>query len=293
MALDDIAPDVAEEELRGADDTAAVEQKTEVVEQKTEVKEETRQEETKEERVKYVPHEALHEARERAKEYRAKLEQMEREQKEYRASIEQKLAKLVNPPQAKPDFTQDPAGHLKAELDETREAVKPLAERVENFEKTQEQIRIQHEITTRTQALEAEFVKKNADYADAIAHLQKVAHANLEAMGVDDPVQRQALVVQQSMGLAAQALQKGKNPAEVAYQLAKNYGYQPKAKEAGEERKLETIKRGQEEASKSLGGGGGKQPVITLAELERMSEEDLDKLVENDAEWKKLTRQMQ
>jgi hypothetical protein len=300
MALDDIAPDVTDEELRGGDETPVVEQKTEVT--APEVKEEAKTEEVKAEaketkdegRVKLVPHEALHEARERAKEYRARLEQMEKDQAEYRKSIEAKLERLVNPAPAKPEFDKDPAGHLKSELEETRQTVQKLAESSQTSAKQQEQERAQREITVRTQAMEAEFVKSNPDYAEAIAHLQKVANANLEAMGIEDPAQRAALVAQQSLGLAHQALQSGKNPAAVAYQLAKNYGYAGKKTEVTvEEKKLESIAKGQKEASSSLGGGGERKAgAITLAELEKMSDEDLDKLLDDPVAWKKLGSQM-
>lgn len=295
MALDELAPDVDDKELRGADETAEVEQKVEKVEAKVEEKTEVKTEEKVEEkeRVKLVPHEALHETRERMKEYKARLEKQEQEHQEYRKRIEERLERIANPGPKKPDFTQDPSGHLKAELDETKQSLQQLAERGKTYEEQQEQARIQHEITQKTQAHEAEFVKKNPDYADAVAHLQKVADANLQAMGIDDPAKRQALVIQQSLGLAAHALQAGKDPAAVAYQLAKNYGFQGKKQEtASEEKKIENVAKGQKEAAATLGGGGEKKGGITLADLERMSDEDLDKLIDDDASWRKLGKEM-
>lgn len=296
MALDDLAPDVDDKELRVEAPLAKAEPPEPKAEPKPEPKAEVKEEKTEpQEKVKMVPHEALHEERIKRKELAARLEAKEKADAEYRASIEAKLARLTNPPPPKPDVEKEPVRALQHDIGETRELIKPLAERLNTFEQGQRRMAAEADIANRTVASEVEFLKKNTDYHDAVAHLQKVADLNLQAMGIDDPVQRANLIKQQSLGLAHQALQAGKSPAEVAYQLAKNYGYQGKKPEpAAEEKKLETIAKGQQE-SKSLGGGGATKTggAITLEQLERMSDEEIDELIANDKEWNKLVRQMQ
>mgnify|MGYP001262099785 CR=1 FL=1 len=113
-------------------------------------------------------------------------------------------------------------------------------------------------------------------------------------MGMDDPAQRQAQIRKDAMAMSLKSLQMGKSPAEVAYQLATNYGYkagseQPKSAEAA--KKIAVLQEGQK-AGAAMPAGGTKQSALTLAALESMDDDDFNKLVEDDTSWKKLIRQM-
>ena len=284
--LANFAPDV--------DLTAEPEAETPVVEQEVEVKEEVKEEPKVEEPVKQpklVPLEALHESRIKEREWREKAAQVEKDAAERFRKLEERLEKLVNPPPPVPDFATDPAGHLQHQVAETKAELAAVRQTSEQSRQAQEAQVFEQQIAVSTQTAEQIFMKDHPDYLAAVQHLQTIADKNMEMMGMDDPVARQAQIRKDALSMSLKALQMGKSPAEVAYQLAMNYGYKTSVKSGSEAtKKIESIQQGQKVTS--IPSGGTKQTSLTLEALESMDDDDFNKLVEDDAAWKKLVRQM-
>lgn len=291
--LDSFAPDVdfnAEPEAE-VPEVVAPEPQIETKEPEP-VAQEPQKEEPKPEKV--VPLAALHESRMKEREWRDKAAQIEKDATERFQKLEQRLERLVNPPSPVPKFEDDPAGNLQHEIQSQKAELAALRETSEKSIKEQEVQRFEQQIATSTQAAEAAFAKEHPDYLAAVQHLQNIADKNLQMMGVEDPTVRQAQIRQDALAMSLKALQMGKSPAEVAYQLATNYGYKVASSEpkiaSDAAKKIETIAAGQKTAS--MPAGGTKQTTLTLAALESMDDDDFNKLVEDDASWKKLVRQM-
>lgn len=227
-----------------------------------------------------VPFHALHEERTKRKEIQDKLDA----QSQHMARMEGRFQQVIQglqqaqqPPQPRPPTVEeDPIATLRA-LAAEREQQQAYSQ--------QEQTRAQFE--AHVGGLEQQYMRTNPDYPEAAAYLQQRRDADLQAMGITDAGRRHAALWQEAAGLAANAIQAGKNPAEVAYNLARSWGYQPKAqRQAPAEQRIEAAQRGQQ-ASQSLSGGGGTAPGgLTLEALARMSDEDFAKVPEE--RWAKL-----
>lgn len=294
--LDSFAPDVdfnAEPEAEIPEAAAPTEVTLDAPEPKAEVKEEPKAEEPAK-APKLVPLEALHESRIKEREWREKAAQVEKDAQERFHKLEARLEKLVNPPPAVPDFATDPAANLQHQVAETKAELAAVRHASEESRKAQEYSAFEQQIASSTLAAEQAFSKDHPDYLAAVQHLQTIADKNLEMMGVEDPAQRHAQIRKDAMAMSLKALQMDKSPAEVAYQLAVNYGYkagseQPSAASEAA-KKIATIQAGQKTAS--MPSGGTKQTTLTLAALEAMDDDDFNKLVEDDKSWNKLVRQM-
>lgn len=297
--LDNFAPDVdltAEPEAPTPEPIADVQ--LEAPEPKSEEKPGEKPEPKSEEKPqKLVPLEALHESRIKEREWREKAAQVEREAQERFKKLEERLERLVNPPPPVPNFTEDPAGHLKYQVEATQAEIAAIRQANEDSRKMTEAQAFEQQIATSTQAAEAAFAKDHPDYLAAVQHLQTIADRNMQMLGLDDPVARQQQIRRDAMAMSLKALQMGKSPAEVAYQLAINYGYKaaqapdPVAAEAAK-KQIATLQAGTKAGAASMPTGGTKQTALTLAALEQMDDDDFNKLVEDDTQWKKLIRQM-
>lgn len=290
--LDSIAPDVdlnAEPEV--VEETPAPEPQLDLT-PKEESKEVVK--EQQKEAQKLVPLEALHESRIKEREWRDKAAQIEKESQERFQKLEQRLEKLVNPPPEIPRFEDDPAGHLMHEVEATKAELASVRQQSEQFRQIKESETFEQQIVASTQAAEVEFSKDHPDYLLAVQYLQTIANKNLQMMGLDDPSARVSKIREDALAMSLKSFQMGKSPAEVAYQLALNYGYKAgsgQAKEASDvAKKIDALNEGKKTAS--LPAGGSKQTPLTLAALEQMDDDEFNKLVDDPAQWKKLISQM-
>lgn len=191
-----------------------------------------------------------------------------KESKQALKALQEQMEALKNPPPKpvtddRPAFTpsvryeDDPATFLKEKI-EHQERLIDWQER--NLTKThqmtaeqQRQMQAQQQYSAFTQAVnhaEAEFRNSNPDYDAALAHVQasRIAEAKAftEASGgtwdAQTAAQFQQGMVREFAQLAATTLQRGRNPAEAIYALAKSRGYQPATKAA--EAQLERLEKG-------------------------------------------------
>ena len=256
-----------------------------------------------------VEYGALHEERERRKAERLRAEKAEQELARLSgrfATLEELARAAAQPaPQPVPDVNTDPIAHFQAELAARDQKIAQF----ENWQRQQQQQIQEQQVIVQVRnhavAAEAEFAKTTPDYQEAATYVQMVRNAQLEAIGISDPGQRQQQLAMEALNLAAGAAQRGQNPAAIIYQMAKASGWSPKPAasalaapapavpaappppDPAGAKKLETVAKGQV-ANTSLGKLNGGAPVETSIEtLLKMSDEDFDAATKGDA-WRKL-----
>jgi hypothetical protein len=225
-------------------------------------------------------------------EERNKLRSEIEEERKSRKALEERLAKLENPPpppKEKPDFITDPRGYVDETVNSgvqtALQKLQEIEQRVEKTGKTAEEAAQESRMNAflnHLGGLEAEFRTKAPDYSDALEHLRKVRVAEIQLL--NPAVTQEQLIqiirneeIQLAMGLA----QAGKNPHEVAYQLAQARGYAKKAPTP--ELKLPEVKGGPQQLppDQTLGSASGNAP-------EEKDEENPDGLDAFDAAFKQM-----
>lgn len=240
-----------------------VEQKTEQKVEEQPKQEEAPKEQPKEEKpVRLVPHQALHEERERRKALETRL-----------AELEKAAQKTQPPPNEEPDEQQDPIGSiawLKAELKRERE------------EKAQAQA--QHEyiqdlgrkVKTRIDAYAAE----HPEYKEQVDFLRNFRFRELTE-GLGYPAEMAVQQVQQEeVALGKMAIDQDLDPGAMVAKLASVRGWKAKEEEKSApkaapegvkeaEAKIDRIARGQKAAisPSGAGGGGAADEEMTLEKL--------------------------
>lgn len=204
---------------------------------------------------------------------------------------QEQLKKLTETPV--PDPMTDPLGFLAHKIEATHKELAALRE-AQTAAATQnsQQAEVNAFLANVNSQVKA-FTETHADYQDAYKHLATMRMQDFQDVGMT-PEQAKQAFGQEEIGITQRALQMGKNPAEIAYGMAKRYGYKPAAeapattpattpttpvKEA--EDKLDAIKKGLEAAKTAQ---RGVPPVDTAdpTNLRNMSDKDLNKLVEDD-----------
>lgn len=223
---------------------------------------------------------ALRQARQEAKELKEQLRRKDIEDGQKYAALQARLDALTNPPAEKPEFDTDPAGYLKARVDD-------LDKETAQTKREREQQNVERQITSRIQGAEQSFMKEHPDYRDAVIHYVNVMSKNMEVLGVIPENQRTEAIRQEILRLGAMAVQRGKDPAELVYEIARTTGFTGKTKVANEE-KLETIERGQE-ASSTLGSGSRADAgKLTLDSLAKMDDDEFNSLIGDEKKWKQI-----
>lgn len=240
-----------------------------VAEEKEAEKEAPKIEEKKEEpKEKMVPHQALHEERERRKELQQKMGSME--------ARFQELVEKLNPKEKIPTIEEDPVTNIDTRIRE-----------VERVLTTQNEVqqRQSHEnaIVNAYKGAAQEFAKNTPDFGAAYNHYISNRTAELEAMGLN-PQEADQQVKQEEFHVAFRCLQTGENPAERLYEAARIRGYakkeEPPQGAQTSDKRIETITKGQQAAKISSGSSASGKMT-----LEALSEMDDDEFIKN---WDKI-----
>ena len=180
-----------------------------------------------------------------------------------------------------PDINTDPIGHF-----QTKQAIleKQLEEargfQQQQVQMTQQQNHLQ-KIGAEVSRLEQEFAKVTPDYTQAQQHLFNTWAQEAQLLGR----QPEEAIKFWSMQIVQHAAQQNKNPAQVAYEMAKQRGYtgaapKPQAQtQQPQGPNLDTIQRGLA-ASKSTSAAPGKAApsgTPTIEALLQMDDEDFAK----------------
>lgn len=276
----DLSPESVDSQLNEMRNAERAERDTPEPKQEPEQRQEEGQQ--AERQPKTVPLEALHEARGQFKAERAAREQAERTFAERMAVLEQRLQSLAAPPQAPPSVQDDPVAYFEHRLNQTGQQAQAAIQQAQLLQQQNQQHAQMQALAQQVARDQADFSAKTPDYSDALAHLRANREQELVAYGADPAAASQA-VGQELFQMALQARAQGRNPAEIAYQLAKVRGYAPQAA-ANPAQKLEAERRGVA-AARSLGNGGQASGKLTAEALATMSDSDFKKLSESD--WRK------
>lgn len=219
------------------------------------------------------------------------LERLLAESDAARQAVEKQVAELkanidkltATPP---PDKATDPLGYMQHQMEALQKQLADIASantaQTQQTEQQRQMATLQNHINTQV----GDFVKDHADYPDAYKHLVAMRTQDFVDLGLNEAQVQQALN-QEANSIMQRALVTGKNPAELAYGMAKRYGYQAKAPVAATpnaENKLETIRKGMEAAGgldRTSPPGAGD---INLDNIKNMSDRDMNKAIETNWE---------
>ena len=237
-------------------------------------------------RAKTVPLAALHEERTRRKEMAQQIEQMRAQQAERDRIIEQRLAALVQSQQPKPpEFDENPAEHLRHQLQTVQQSQQATAQQIEAWNQAQQRQAMEQQLAQQVVAQEAAFVQTAPDYNDAVKYLFQARVRELAVFGVEQD-QAMAKASEELRQHAFWAASRGQNPAEMAYRIAESRGYQRKAQVPGAAEKMQLQQKGVA-ASRSLGSGGSGGGKVSVEALLAMTDDDFAAATKGN-NWSKL-----
>ena len=271
----DLEPEVPAEEIEAAEQPT---EETPVVEEK--VEKPAAEKPVEQEKEKFVPHQALHEERQRRKELQRETDQLKQNQAVLNDRFQQ-LWQVVQPQQQAPQFRDpktdtDPMealAHNQAIL--AQQAQEAAQHRQQNEQRNQIQEHARR-LTGWASAKAQEYAQENPDFPEAYNHIRMVRANELMALGLSGEELLHRLRGEE-LSVFYEAHQKGKNPAEIAFNMAKAAGWQPKKKEATPEQKIENLQKGTQ-ASKSLGTGGAPSGNPTAEQIAAMSDDEFAEL---------------
>jgi len=232
-----------------------------------------------------VPAWSLVKERQEVRELRRKLAAQE----EAWARANQRLAQLqerkphgVQGGDPEPDRAADPAGHQAWQMRQYQRALTGL---YQQQQAAAQAAALQHQGTIAWR-LEQEYAQNgHPDYYDRVKYIKARRARELELMGITDEAERARIVNQDSQSLVATALRQGRNPAEVAYRLAEEWGYKSAAGSGGGvsqgEEKIRELARKQAagQSLQTLGGRAAPAP-LTLEAIAALDDEAYEKLLE-------------
>lgn len=285
------------DEAPPAEDEAVVEAENEAVEDdsdapETEAKEENAsddegaKEEKKKKDVGRVPLRKLREEEDRRKQVETERDTL----KEQFARADERLKLLFNAQQqqakepAPPDKNQDPIGFMEWQQSQI--------ERLEQGQRAQqEHHQRQSQIGQIDNAYKqswSAFASKTPDALDAYQHFVNVTAGFLEMQGVSAE-QINQLVENEERKITVAAMQRRVSPAELIYEKAKAFGFQPKPVVTQQQKNDEAAQKAEADverrqkgaaAAKSLSTAGGSRggQSITAAELASMSDDEFDEV---------------
>jgi len=240
----------------------------------------------------FVPHKAFHAEREQRKALQARLAQVEQENAQRAQLMEQRLQQIQQAAwQAQqpkpPSFDEDPIGAMRNGVESTQAELAQLKAWHQQQAQIQEQTAYRQnylaQIENAVSQAESEFVQETPDYLDAVGHLKAQRASQLKALGM--PLDQIVNYIRnEAFQIAETALRSGRNPAEIAFEMAKASGWVKKAQ--AQDTKMQTLQKGVKAAS-SLGSGGAPQGNLTIEALASMSESEFDAALKSGA-WEKL-----
>lgn len=255
---------------------------------------------------------ALKEEREARRQYAEQLHSITQLIQQLRESRQQPKQEPQADQPKPPSLEEDPIGYFKWENEQLRKQIEEIkAGSTKSVEEVQAQLQEQQFWNTVIRS-EQEIRLKVPDYDEATEFLERSRIAELEFMVPDDdrglalaqqygfrtPAElRAAMLNQDRIAVAQQALTLGMSPAQFYYDLAKRRGYQPKAANSTQpsgkpngQQMIEMARRGQKAAKTLSGGTNGSGPdnPLNINDLIDLYSEDPE---EFDRQFEKLARQ--
>ncbi|ACS51091.1 hypothetical protein Bgr_07960 [Bartonella grahamii as4aup] len=192
---------------------------------------------------------------------------------------------MVEGENAPPDPTQDIIGYMSWMGKKIREQDAYIREQKEALRQAEEQQ--QHDIRLGqffNNSVKS-FQNKSSDFGDAANFLYEKRAKELSSWSslypeYADPNTISEIIRNELRTIVATCAQRDLNPAEEIYRIAQNLGYQTKAIQANDQ-VAELQSRQNSARTLAASGGGGSVGPITLASIDRMSEEEFDAWISN------------
>lgn len=220
---------------------------------------------------KFVPHAALHEARQQLKEEREARKRLEERQDRLQEFLTRRSEPQGQPQPVQPEIPSrdaDPVGYFDAK---TTQLERQLAAVAQPIAAQQQEAAFVGAYQRATQ----EFAASTPDFGPAYQHALQAMAQDAQFYGGASPIDAERMLV-------AAAFRQGKNPGQAIYEYAKARGYTGAAPQQQAQRAapdMAAIQRGQQ-ASRSVGAGG--QPAgrgeLTPQRLAEMSTAELAKV---------------
>lgn len=210
---------------------------------------------------KFVPLEALHEERTKRKDIDRRFREVEIENARFR----ERFAILEKAQQVAPTAPPDPETDFIGAVKHQNETLTQLQKRLEQRDAADQEAHQRGELVRNYAAAASDFERATPDFKPAYAHLLQSRAAELAELGYS-PGEIQQAIQNEELQIATVAFQKGKNPGEIIYNLAKQRGYVKKDDKAAADAaaaKLDAQERGQQ-ANKSLSNTGGSNGDVEM-----------------------------
>ena len=129
----------------------------------------------------------------------------------------------------------------------------------------------------------ADFTQSHPDYRDAFQFFMQQRLSEYQALGMTDQNQLVQQFNAESIAISKTALQRGINPGQAVYDLAKLRGYvksdgQQSGLEKEVNRQMDQLEKGGKAAQTLSGGGSAHKGDLTLADIENMDDAAFDAL---------------
>ena len=230
---------------------------------------------------KFVPLQALQQERAEKKQLRDELKAYW----EWQAELAQRLQQMptAQAPQA-PDAQTKPLEYINHVLGNMQATTAELQQWRQQQEQTAQQRAAVQQVSDWATAQEQEFAKGQPEYHDAYRYAADARDRELQALGFADPAQRAAIVRQNTAEIINNAIQSGRNPAELVWEYAQARGFAPKGKRGGNEEAQAKIAAGLQAAGAKLNqGGASAEPELSAKDLAGITDPD-----EFEKAWKKV-----
>ena len=216
---------------------------------------------------------ALREEREEKKRIREEVQKTQQAMQQFeslRAELEERR-RQAQEEKIRQEYETNPAEYL-------RKQQEALAQKVDGaltaHQQTQAQIAQRQQFEAAVTSQVSAYKQTNPNYLPALEWARDRRMAEYAALGVPE-TQRAQLFEQESYQLAVTAFNQGRNPAEVAYQLAETWGFKPKAEEKTED-KIVRLQAGQK-AAQTLSKKSAPAEESLLKKIENMDDKEFDK----------------
>lgn len=259
----------------------------------------------RDEKGRYVPHQALHAEREEHKKTKAQLEEISRKQAvledRWNTLLKIKEAQPQPEPELPPDPEQDIFGFAKWQADR----VKALEEKLSSQEKQteqQRQIEAQEQEVWSTWKHDANsYASEKPEFGDAVQWLSDFRAKQLASMAAIDerfssPEGINAQINAELRAIVLAAKEKGQRPASVVHQMALAYGFQPKSSDPQNLSLPEQLAKvaSAQEAARTVGQAAGRAgaDALTPEAIAAMPAAEFERWVSDPANARLLDRMM-
>lgn len=174
-----------------------------------------------------------------------------------------------------PNPSEDPIGFLEWQREQyTRQQQAETAQR-EQQARIQQQSQRLAQTAQRLTTIESEYQREVApDYYEAIDHWKNARAQQLAGWGMDQRSIHHQMIAEVAE-LGEMALQRGINPAEAAYNMAKSWGYRRQSQ--APQQNIERTRQGMRSSKTLSGGGKSAKGQMTLAQIADLDGDDFDK----------------